>query len=147
MSLHSDRLSWLQANQSLFLLLNAAFLPQKQKIILIVFNLNPRRIEPTIYWTGDDHINIDVSDVSKDMGYYIIRPVLLYRVRQKRWNDIQNCHLNETCSQIVINVSWDTCCEFDSHMWWRELNTTLSYKVCQLFVAGRWYFPGGFLQL
>ena len=59
MSLHSDRLSWLQANQSVFLLLNAAFLPQKQKIILIVFNLTPPRIEPTIYWTGDDHINID----------------------------------------------------------------------------------------
>ena len=40
MSLHSNTLSWIRANQSLLFLLNAACLAEKQQIVILVFGLN-----------------------------------------------------------------------------------------------------------
>ena len=58
-SYHSDTLSWLQACQSLLLLLNAAWLAKKQEIPnLIVFGLTGLRFKPTIYHTREEHTTI-----------------------------------------------------------------------------------------
>jgi len=51
MSLHMDTLSWFQANQSLFVLLNAACLAQKQQIPILVIGFTCQGLEPTIYIT------------------------------------------------------------------------------------------------
>jgi hypothetical protein len=53
MSLHSDTLFWFRAIQSLFFLLNAACLAEKQQIPILVFGL----LEPTIYRTWGKHAN------------------------------------------------------------------------------------------
>ena len=64
MSLHSDTLFWFRANQSLFFLLNAACLAEKQEIpIFIVFGLTRPGLEPTIYSTQGKHANHNVTDV------------------------------------------------------------------------------------
>jgi hypothetical protein len=55
MSLHSDTLFWFRANQSLFFLLNAACLAEKQQIPILVFGLTRPGLEPTIYRTRDKH--------------------------------------------------------------------------------------------
>jgi hypothetical protein len=51
MSVHTDTLSWLRANQFLFLLLNAAFLDEKQQILILYSGMTVLRLEPMIYRT------------------------------------------------------------------------------------------------
>ena len=57
MSLHSDTLSWFQANQSLLLLLNVVCLVDKQQIPIVVFDLFQGELvlKPTIYYTQSKH--------------------------------------------------------------------------------------------
>jgi hypothetical protein len=56
MSLHSDPLFWLLANQSLLFLHNAASLAEKLQIP-IVFGLTRPVLESTIYRTRGEHAN------------------------------------------------------------------------------------------
>jgi hypothetical protein len=63
MSLHSDTLFWIRANQSLLFLLNAAFLAKKQQIpILYSFVWQDRGSLPTIYRTRGQHANHYATD-------------------------------------------------------------------------------------
>jgi hypothetical protein len=57
MSLHSDSLFWLWANQSLILLLNAACLTKKQQILISVFGLTRPAFErsSTKYTSSSSH--------------------------------------------------------------------------------------------
>ena len=57
MSPHSDTLAWFRANQSLFFLLNAECLEEKQQIPILVFGLTQSGREPTIYHTRGEHAN------------------------------------------------------------------------------------------
>jgi len=67
MSLHSDTLYWFQANQSLLLLLNAAYLGEKQQIPILAFGLTQPGLEPTIYRTRGKQANHYTIDVVRDM--------------------------------------------------------------------------------
>jgi len=67
MSLHSDTLYWFQANQSLLLLLNAAYLGEKQQIPILAFGLTQPGLEPTIYRTQGEQANNYTIDVVRDM--------------------------------------------------------------------------------
>jgi hypothetical protein len=64
MSLHSDTLFWFRANKSVFLLLNVAWLAEKQQIpiFFIVFGLTQPGLEPTIYRTREEHSNHYTTD-------------------------------------------------------------------------------------
>jgi hypothetical protein len=55
MLLHSDTLSWFRANQSLLLLLNDAYLAEKQQIPILVFGLTRHVLKPNIYCTGGEN--------------------------------------------------------------------------------------------
>jgi hypothetical protein len=56
MSFHSDTLFWFRATQSLFFLLNAVCLAEKQEIpISIVFGLTRSRLEPMFYCSWCEH--------------------------------------------------------------------------------------------
>jgi hypothetical protein len=57
MSVHTDTLSWLRANQFLFLLLNAACLYEKQQILILYSGMTLLRLEPMIYQTLGEHAN------------------------------------------------------------------------------------------
>ena len=54
MSLHSDMLSWFQANKSLLFLFNSAWLANTN---FIVFGLTRSGLELTIYRTRGEHAN------------------------------------------------------------------------------------------
>jgi hypothetical protein len=58
MSPHSDILSWFQANQSLFILLNAAGLAEKQQIPILESLVWPH----TMYRTRGEHANHYTTD-------------------------------------------------------------------------------------
>ena len=58
MLLHSDKLFWFRAKQSLLLLLNTACLAEKQHI----FGLTRPGLEPTIYRTPGEHANHYTTD-------------------------------------------------------------------------------------
>ena len=63
MSLHSDTLFWLQANESLLFLLNVECLAEKQQNSnCIVFCLTRPGFEPTIYHTRGKHVNHYATD-------------------------------------------------------------------------------------
>jgi hypothetical protein len=62
MSLHSNTLSWFQANQSLLFLLNATCLVEKQQIP--VFGLNRPGLESTIYSTKGVHARHYTTDTT-----------------------------------------------------------------------------------
>ena len=55
MLLPLDTLSWFRGNQSLLLLLNDAYLAEKQQIPIIVFGLTWHVLEPNIYCTGGEN--------------------------------------------------------------------------------------------
>ena len=63
MSFHSYTSSKFVANQSLLLLLNAAYLEEKQQIpIFIIFGLIQPRLKPMIYHTRGEQANHYISD-------------------------------------------------------------------------------------
>ena len=58
MSLHLDTLSWFGANQSLFILLNAAMLiGEARNTNFIDFGLTQQDLKPTIYHIQGKHAN------------------------------------------------------------------------------------------
>jgi len=61
MSSHLDALSLFRAIQSLFLLLNAAFLAEKQHNFKVL-GLTLSGLEHTIYRTRDEHANHNTTD-------------------------------------------------------------------------------------
>jgi hypothetical protein len=67
MSPHSDTLSWFRVNHSLFFLLNAACLAEKQQIIFfIVFGFTRSGLEPMIHHTRGDHANHYTIDAVRE---------------------------------------------------------------------------------
>ena len=65
MSLHLDTLFWFRSNQSLLLLLNAAWLAEKQlNTNVTVFHLFRLGLEPTTYRTRDMHTNSYTTDAA-----------------------------------------------------------------------------------
>jgi hypothetical protein len=57
-----DKLSRFRANPSLFLLLNAVCLVEKQQIPILVFGLTLSGLEPTIYRIRGEHVNHYTTD-------------------------------------------------------------------------------------
>ena len=62
MSLKMDTLFWYQANQSVVLLLNAAYLAGSNKYQFHSHWLDPTGLEPTIYCTWGEHANHYTTD-------------------------------------------------------------------------------------
>ena len=78
MSFHSDTLFRFRANQSLLLLLNAAFLVRKQHIYFVVFSLTRSGLEPTIYHARGEHTNHYITDLVAHLNnIIIIKPKLI----------------------------------------------------------------------
>jgi hypothetical protein len=57
MSPHFDTLFWFLGNQSLLLLLKAAYLAEKQQIPIWIFGLTWLGLEHMIYRTRGEHVN------------------------------------------------------------------------------------------
>lgn len=57
MSLHFDTLSYFQTNQSLPLLIKAAFLVEKQQIPIAIFGWTQLGFKPIVYHTQGKHTN------------------------------------------------------------------------------------------
>jgi hypothetical protein len=62
MSLHSDRLSWLRAKQSLTFVLNATNFAKKQEMPILYFDLTRSGLESTLYHTRRGHANYYITD-------------------------------------------------------------------------------------
>ena len=62
--LHTDTLFWFRADQSLFVLLNAACLAERKNINFIVFGMTRPELESTIYRIPGKHANHYATDGS-----------------------------------------------------------------------------------
>ena len=93
MSLHSDTLSWFQANQSLLLLLNVACLAEKQQIA-ISWSLNWPKLglNLKIYHTQGEHTNDYTTDT-----------VLNAEIEPHSWQDVLDTTLCDKVCQWQVS--------------------------------------------